>query len=129
MKWYGMIWHSIITMHYNFRDKKTHQKCLLHASRKMMKFRWDCFLMRLYWKWYYSTGPEQKFSIEDLTVFVRRWNPSSLTLGPLQEIILKQATTEELKSEVIKFLIYYIFRKNISRFSLTSLYNLLAFKT
>ena len=39
-------------------------------------------------------------STEQLSVYVRQWHPSTLTLDLPQEVVLKDGVVEELKQEV-----------------------------
>ena len=47
-------------------------------------------------------APEQKTSAEELSVYLRLWKPSSLTLGPLREVVLTERTVDCLKNEVCR---------------------------
>ena len=39
-------------------------------------------------------------STEQLSVYVRQWHPSTLTLDPPKEVVLQDSVVEELKEEV-----------------------------
>jgi len=46
------------------------------------------------------TGPERMTSTEQLSVYVRQWHPSTLTLDLPKEVVLQDSVVEELKEEV-----------------------------
>lgn len=46
------------------------------------------------------TGPERMTSTEQLSVYVRQWHPSTLTLDLPQEVVLQDSVVQELKEEV-----------------------------
>ena len=50
--------------------------------------------------WLLVLGPERMTSSNQLSMYVRHWKPSSLTLGPLKEVVVDDLTTEKLKEEV-----------------------------
>lgn len=39
-------------------------------------------------------------SIDHLSIYVRQWHPSTLTLGVQKEVVLKESLVEHLKEEV-----------------------------
>ena len=46
------------------------------------------------------SGPERMTTTEQLSVYVRQWHPSTLTLDLPKEVVLKDSVVEELKEEV-----------------------------
>ena len=46
------------------------------------------------------TGPERMTSTEQLSVYVRHWHPSTLTLDLPKEVVLQDSVVEEFKEEV-----------------------------
>ena len=51
-------------------------------------------------------GPEQVTCADDLSIFVRKWNPSTFVLDDFQEVVLrKDATIANLKKMVITCLV------------------------
>lgn len=47
-------------------------------------------------------GPERMTSSESLSIYVRQWHPSTLTLGAPKEVVLKESLVELLKEEMNK---------------------------
>lgn len=47
-------------------------------------------------------GPERMTSTEQLSVYVRQWHPSTLTLDLPQEVVLQDSVVQELKEEISK---------------------------
>ncbi|XP_078360034.1 ubiquitin carboxyl-terminal hydrolase 47-like isoform X2 [Oculina patagonica] len=47
-------------------------------------------------------GPERMTSTEQLSVYVRQWHPSTLTLDLPKEVVLLESVVEELKDEISK---------------------------
>lgn len=47
-----------------------------------------------------ALGPERMTSTEDLSLYLRQWHPSTLTLAIPKEVVLKDNTVEALKEEV-----------------------------
>lgn len=47
-------------------------------------------------------GPELMTSTDQLSVYVRHWHPSTLTLDPPKEVVLQESVVDELKAEVSK---------------------------
>ena len=45
-------------------------------------------------------GPESKTSLHHVSLYLRRWSPSSLQLGSLKEVVLTERTVDCLKNEV-----------------------------
>ena len=45
-------------------------------------------------------GPEKMTSPDHLSIYLRQWHPSTLTLGVLKEVVLKESLVEPLKEEV-----------------------------
>uniref|UniRef100_A0A669DY37 Ubiquitin carboxyl-terminal hydrolase 47 n=1 Tax=Oreochromis niloticus TaxID=8128 RepID=A0A669DY37_ORENI len=54
---------------------------------------WEVFLEVL-------DEPEKMKSMSQLAVLTRRWSPSTMKLGPFQEVILESSSVEELKEKV-----------------------------
>uniref|UniRef100_A0A672IF71 Ubiquitin carboxyl-terminal hydrolase 47 n=1 Tax=Salarias fasciatus TaxID=181472 RepID=A0A672IF71_SALFA len=54
---------------------------------------WEVFLEVL-------SEPEKMKSMSQLAVLTRRWNPSTMKLGPFQEVILESSSVEELKEKL-----------------------------
>jgi hypothetical protein len=66
---------------------------------------WEMFLQEL------SEAPPPRVpgaTLPELVLFVRRWNPSDLVLGPFQEIELNSMQGEELRNKVKYFLMCLI---------------------
>jgi ubiquitin carboxyl-terminal hydrolase 47 len=54
---------------------------------------WEMFIEVL-------NGPEPLKTMSDMSLFARRWHPSTYTLDPFQEVVLKQSSPIELKEKV-----------------------------
>ena len=50
--------------------------------------------------YFMALGPERMTSTEYLSLYLRRWHPSTLTLDNPKEVVLKESTVEALKEEV-----------------------------
>jgi len=44
--------------------------------------------------------PEKMKSMSQLAILTRRWSPTTMKLGPFQEVILESSNVEELKEKV-----------------------------
>ena len=65
-----------------------------------------------------ALGPERMTSTEDLSLYLRQWHPSTLTLAVPKEVVLKDNTVEALKEEVKQ-------RQQIEHFILWIIFQLL----
>ena len=45
-------------------------------------------------------GPELMTSTDQLSVYVRHWHPSTITLDPPKEVVLQDSVVDELKAAV-----------------------------
>lgn len=48
----------------------------------------------------FSLESEKMKSMSQLAVLTRRWSPSTMKLGPFQEVILENSSVDELKEKV-----------------------------
>uniref|UniRef100_A0A8C7Y406 Ubiquitin carboxyl-terminal hydrolase 47 n=1 Tax=Oryzias sinensis TaxID=183150 RepID=A0A8C7Y406_9TELE len=70
--------------------------CHVYEEDISISSNWEVFLEVL-------NEPEKMKSMSQLAVLTRRWSPSTMKLGPFQEVILESSSVEELKEKVFIF--------------------------
>ncbi|XP_059471100.1 ubiquitin carboxyl-terminal hydrolase 47-like isoform X2 [Neocloeon triangulifer] len=58
---------------------------------------WEMFLQELPENWPQKTSED---SLPELVLFVRKWSPSTMTMGPFEEVELSTTTGQELKEKL-----------------------------
>lgn len=61
----------------------------------------------------YFIESEKMKSMSQLAVLTRRWSPSTMKLGPFEEVILENSSVDELKEKVYICLFYMLLLKVI----------------
>uniref|UniRef100_A0A8C7Y2Z6 Ubiquitin carboxyl-terminal hydrolase 47 n=1 Tax=Oryzias sinensis TaxID=183150 RepID=A0A8C7Y2Z6_9TELE len=67
--------------------------CHVYEEDISISSNWEVFLEVL-------NEPEKMKSMSQLAVLTRRWSPSTMKLGPFQEVILESSSVEELKEKL-----------------------------
>lgn len=79
---------------------------MCHFHQEELKVQSDVFFLSHDFFFFFFLESEKMKSMSQLAVLTRRWSPSTMKLGPFEEVILENSSVDELKEKVCLCLFY-----------------------